>query len=223
MPGPYTRSKHKAEQAALAAAHRGLDVRIVNPTVPIGPYDRNMTPPAAMLAMFLARRSPVFLDCIFNLVDVRDVATGMILAAERGRAGERYILGGENRSLRELLGVLEQASGRRMPRWALPGWVALAAASVTEWLADRATGRPPTATREGVLLALRSAPFDCRKARRALGYEPRPIQSALEEALQWLSAGPSENEIPHIPAPLVGELAEGRDAKPVPEKVSASP
>lgn len=223
MPGPYTRSKHKAEQAALAAARRGLDVRIVNPTVPIGAFDRNMTPPAAMLAMFLARRSPAFLDCILNLVDVRDVAAGMILAAERGRAGERYILGGENRWLRDLLGAVERASGHRMPCRAIPGWLALGAASVNEWLADRVTGSAPMATREGVRLALRSAPFDCRKARRALGYEPRPIQSALDEALQWLSAGPGENEIPHVPAPLVGELSEGRDAKPMAEKVSAPP
>ena len=88
MPGPYTRSKHMAEQAALAAASNGLDVRIVSPTVPIGADDRNMTPPAAMLAMFLAGRSPVF-GCILNLVDVRDVAAGMVLASERGRSGQR--------------------------------------------------------------------------------------------------------------------------------------
>jgi dihydroflavonol-4-reductase len=223
MPGLYTRSKHKAEQAALTAARRGLDVRIVNPTVPIGAHDRNMTPPAAMLAMFLGNPSPAFVDFILNLVDVRDVAAGMILSAERGRSGERYVLGGENRSLRDLLGFLELASGRRMPRWALPGSLGLAAASVAEWWADRVTGRPPVATREGVRLALRSAPFNCRKARRELGYEPRPIQGALDEALQWLSAGPRQNEIPYLPAPLIGEFSEWRDAKPVPEKVSTPP
>jgi dihydroflavonol-4-reductase len=191
MPGPYTRSKHLAEQAALAAARSGLDVRIVSPTVPIGANDSNMTPPAAMLAMFLAGRSPVFLDCILNLVDVRDVAAGMVLSAERGRLGQRYVLGGDNMSLRELLGLLELISKRRMPKRALPASAAFAAAALAEWLADRVTGRRPLATREGVRLALRSARFDSRKARRELGYEPRPIQQALAETLQWLSATPS--------------------------------
>ena len=195
MPGPYTRSKHMAEQAALAAASNGLDVRIVSPTVPIGADDRNMTPPAAMLAMFLAGRSPVFLDCILNLVDVRDVAAGMMLAAERGRPGQRYVLGGDNMSLRELLGSLESLSARRMPKRALPASAAFAAAAVAEWLADRVTGRRPPATREGVRLALRSARFDSGKARRELGYEPRPIQDALAETVRWLSATPSNS--PH--------------------------
>jgi dihydroflavonol-4-reductase len=187
MPGPYTRSKHLAEQAALAAAKSGLGVSIVNPTVPIGPNDHNMTPPAAMLAMFLAGRSPVFLDCILNLVDVRDVAAGMVLAAERGRPGERYILGGENMRLSELLATIERISARSMPKRALPAPMAFAAAAVAEWLADRVTGRRPMATREGVRLALRSAPFDNRKARSELGYEPRPIHNALAETTQWLS------------------------------------
>jgi dihydroflavonol-4-reductase len=190
MPGPYTRSKHLAEQAASTAARSGLDVRIVNPTVPIGADDRNMTPPAAMLAMFLADRSPFFLDCVLNLVDVRDVAAGMILAAERGRPGERYILGGENMPMRELLRLIERLSGRAMPKRALPASLALAAAALAEWWADHVTGRPPLATREGVRLALRSAPFDSRKARGELGYEPRPIRSALAETIRWLSAAP---------------------------------
>ena len=99
MPGPYTRSKYLAEQAVQAAVRRGLDAVIVNPTVPIGADDRNLTPPAAMLAMFLSGKSPAYLDCMLNLVDVRDVAAGMVLAAERGRTGERYILGGENLAL----------------------------------------------------------------------------------------------------------------------------
>jgi dihydroflavonol-4-reductase len=188
MPGPYTRSKHMAEQAALAAARSGLDVRIVNPTVPIGPNDHNMTPPAAMLAMFLNGRSPVFLDCVLNLVDVRDVAAGMVLTAERGRRGERYVLGGENMRLSELLAMLERTSGRPMPKRALPAPMAFAAAAMAEWLADRVTGRRPMATREGVRLALRSAPFDSSKARRELGYESRPIDNALVETTQWLSA-----------------------------------
>src|SRR4029078_7427634 len=99
----------------------GLDAVIVNPTVPIGPDDRNLTPPAAMLLMFLQGRTPDFLECILNLVDVRDVATGCILAAERGHPGERYILGGENVALRDLLALMQQLSRRPMPRRSIPG------------------------------------------------------------------------------------------------------
>jgi dihydroflavonol-4-reductase len=191
MPGPYTRSKLMAEQSVLAAVQGGLDGLIVNPTVPIGPGDRNLTPPSAMLSMFLDGQSPVFLDCVLNLVDVRDVAAGMVLAAERGRAGERYILGGENVALRDLLTSLERISGRPMPKRAVPGWLALGSAAVAEWAADLLTGRTPAATREGVRLALRSGPFDSQKARRELGYAPRPLEDALADAVAWLSATPA--------------------------------
>ena len=188
MPGPYTRSKLAAEQAVFAAARDGLNALIVSPTVPVGPGDRNLTPPAAMLLMFLRGKSPAFLDCILNLVDVRDVATGMVLAAERGSAGERYVLGGNNVALRDLLILLEQISGRPMPKHSIPGWLALASAGVAESVADRITGRTPAATREGVRLALRSGPFDSRKARAALGYAPRPLRDALADAISWLSS-----------------------------------
>ena len=188
MPGPYTRSKLKAEQSVRAAVQDGLNALIVNPTVPIGPGDRNLTPPAAMLSMFLNGQSPAFLDCVLNLVDVRDVAAGMALAAERGRTGERYILGGENVALRDLLSLLERISGRPMPKRAVPGWLALGSAAVTEWVADVVTARTPAATREGVRLALRSGPFDSRKARSELGYAPRPLQDAMRDAVTWLSS-----------------------------------
>jgi dihydroflavonol-4-reductase len=189
MPGPYTRSKYMGEQAALCAAENGLDVVVVNPTVPIGPGDRNMTPPAAMLALFLSGGSPFFLDCILNLVDVRDLAEGLALAGERGRSGERYILGGENVALRNLLPKLEQLSGRRMPKYAVPKLLALAAGTVSGFMADRITGTPPVVTREGVALALRSAPFDSRKAARELRYAPGPIGRALTEAVEEFKRG----------------------------------
>jgi dihydroflavonol-4-reductase len=188
MPGPYTRSKHLAERAALEAVAAGLDVVIVNPTVPIGPGDDNMTPPAAMIDMFLKGRSPAYLDCVLNLVDVRDVAAGIVLAGDRGRPGVRYILGGENLRLSEFLRLLEEVSGRRMPKRAIPAPVALAAAVVSEWIADRITGRTPAANLEGVRLALRSTPFNSRRAREELGYAPKPIREALAASVLWLSA-----------------------------------
>jgi dihydroflavonol-4-reductase len=188
MAGPYTRSKLAAEQAVRAAVGNGLDALIVNPTVPIGPGDRNLTPPAAMLAMFLSGRSPAYLDCMLNLVDVRDVAAGIVLAGERGRTGERYILGGENIALRDLLILLERMTSRAMPKRVVPGWLALATAAVAERAADIVTGRTPAATVEGVRLALRSGPFDSAKARQELGYETRPLADTLADAVAWLRA-----------------------------------
>jgi len=188
MPGPYTRSKHLAERAALEAARRGLPVVIANPTVPIGPGDDNMTPPAAMLRTFLRSPPPFYLDCMLNLVDVRDVALGLMLAAERGRPGERYILGGENVPFGELLERIAAATGARMPKARIPGALALTFAAAAELAADRVTHRAPAATREGVRLALRSAPLESGKARRDLGYAPRPVEEALRSSIAWLSA-----------------------------------
>jgi dihydroflavonol-4-reductase len=184
MPGPYTRSKFLGERAALKAAGDGLDVVVVNPTVPVGDGDRNMTPPAAMFSLFLSGGAPFFLDCVLNLVDVRDVADGIVRAARHGRAGERYILGGENLPLRELLSVLEKKSGRRMPRRTVPPFLAVAAGTISGWIADRVTHAPPAATREAIELALRSAPFDCRKAKSELGYAPQPVDKALTEVVE---------------------------------------
>jgi dihydroflavonol-4-reductase len=189
MPGPYTRSKHLGERAALAASHNGLDVVVVNPTIPMGPGDRNKTPPAAMLSLFLSGGSPFFLDCILNVVDVRDVAEGMLRAAEHGRPGERYVLGGENVALRDLLPRIGRLSGRPMPKRTVPKPVALAAGALSGFIADRLTGKPPTVTREGVILALRSAPFDSGKAKRELGYKPARVDDALAKAVAELVQG----------------------------------
>lgn len=186
LPGPYTRSKYLGEQAALQAARAGADLVVVNPTVPVGAGDANMTPPAQMMALFLKGGTPFFLDCMLNLVDVRDVAQGIVLAGDRGRAGERYILGGENVRLRELLELLERVSGRKMPKRTIPAGIALCAGVVSEWIA-KVTKEAPAATREGVLLALRSAPFDSSKAKRELGYAPRPVETALREEMAWLT------------------------------------
>ncbi len=213
MAGSYSRSKFLAEQAALAAADAGLPVVIVNPTIPVGPGDRHMTPPTAMLARFLFKPSRLLLDCTLNLVDVRDVAEGMMLAAERGRVGERYILGGENVRLRGLAEAVAQMSGRTASKWEIAGSLALAAAAVCEWLARNVTHRPPAATIEGVQLALRSAPFDSGKARRELGYAPRPVQEAIVHAVSWLRST----------APAAHEPVEVAEAATVPRTRSSHP
>ena len=119
MPGAYTRSKMQAEQLALAAAASGFPVVIANPTMPIGPH-RNLTPPTAMLRYFLERRFQFYVDFVLNLVDVRDVAAGLLLVMERGQVGQRYILGGENVSLGKLLGMVSALSGRNALRIPLP-------------------------------------------------------------------------------------------------------
>jgi dihydroflavonol-4-reductase len=186
MAGPYTRSKFAGEQRARAAARAGLPVVIVNPTVPLGPGDHRMTPPTALLARFLAGGRSASLECTLNLVDVRDIAEGMILAAEHGRIAERYILGGQNLPMRELAVLIARFTGKTAhPIW-IPPWLALGAGLIGEWLANHVTHRTPAATAEGVRLALRSGPLDIGKARRELGYTPRPIEPALAQALEWL-------------------------------------
>lgn len=184
LAGHYCRSKWRAEREALAAARDGLPVVVVNPTAPIGPGDRTPTPPTAMLRLFRAGGPRLILDCVLNLVDVRDVAAGMLLAAEHGRVGERYLLGGTDIRLAELAARIDMLMGRPVARrYAVPGGVALAAARVEEWLSDHVTRRPPRAPVTGVRLALGSGGFDSGKAVRELGYRPRPLDGTLADAL----------------------------------------
>jgi dihydroflavonol-4-reductase len=183
MPGLYTRSKMLAERQALQAAASGFPVVIANPTMPIGPHRGNVTPPTAMLQYFLSRRIQIYLDFVVNLVDVRDVAAGLLLAMERGQIGHRYILGGENISLKKLLGVMGAISGRHAVRFPIPAGIAQMAAAVMEFAADHVTRRPPDATVEGVRIALRSRALSIEKSKRELGYVPRPIELALREAV----------------------------------------
>ncbi len=187
MPGPYTRSKLLAEQAALAG--HPFEVVVVSPTAPIGPGDRGPTPPGRMLRDLLAGRYPAYLECTLNLVDVRDVAEGHVLAAERGVAGKRYVLGGENLAFSELLALLGRLSGRPMPRRRIPGWLALASAAVGTLYADLVSGRMPPATPEAVRLALGGAPLVSSEAERDLGYRPRPLEEALREVIAELTPG----------------------------------
>lgn len=186
MPGPYCRSKFLAEEAAREAARSGLPVVIVNPTMPIGPGDDLLTPPSRMILGFLNGETPAYLDCEFNLVDARDVAGGQILAAERGRVGERYILGNVNLSLGELLAELRRLTGLSMPRTRVPYGLALASAAVSEAISAM-TKRPPVAPLTGVRLARTSMAFDCGKARDELGWSCRTLEQSLRDAIRWMS------------------------------------
>jgi dihydroflavonol-4-reductase len=188
MPGAYTLSKMLAEQRAQQAAASGFPVVIVNPTMPIGPH-RNLTPPTAMLHYFLNRRIQVYIDFVLNLVDVRDVAAGLVLAMERGRVGERYILGGQNISLRELLiviGVISKRNALRIPLSPVLGQIA---AKGMDLISDHLTHRPPLGTFEGVRIALHSKPLSNEKSQRELGYAPRPIEPALRDIVASVVGG----------------------------------
>jgi dihydroflavonol-4-reductase len=201
MPGPYCRSKFLAECAAAEAAARGLPVVIVNPTLPIGPGDLRLTPPTRMILDFVNGAIPAYLEFAMNMVDVRDAALGHLLAAEHGRVGERYILGGENLRLSEVLACLEELTGLPMPRARIPHGLALTAAAVSEFVADHFTHRPPKASLTGVRLAGTAMTFDCARAERELGLKPRPVRRALQDAVNWLQAeGRIERSLPAAPS-----------------------
>jgi dihydroflavonol-4-reductase len=190
MPGVYTRSKMLAEQSAAQAAAAGFPLVIGTPTMPIGPHDHNLTPPTAMLRQFLHGRVQMYLDFVVNLVDVRDVAAGLVLAMERGQVGHRYILGGESISLSKILKLMAAISGRRSLAIPVPGKVAEAAAAMLEFVADHVTHRPPAGTAEGVRIALRATDLSIEKARNELGYTPRPVEPALRDTIAYLLSTP---------------------------------
>jgi dihydroflavonol-4-reductase len=190
MPGVYTRSKMLAEQSAAQAAAAGFPLVIGTPTMPIGPHDHNLTPPTAMLRQFLHGRVQMYLDFIVNLVDVRDVAAGLVLTMERGQVGHRYILGGESISLGKILKLMTTISGRRSLAIPVPGKIAETAAAMLEFVADHVTHRPPAGTAEGVRIALRATDLSIEKARNELGYMPRPIEPALRDTIAYLLSTP---------------------------------
>jgi dihydroflavonol-4-reductase len=189
MTNHYKRSKWQAEQVALALARNGLPVVIVNPTAPVGPRDVKPTPTGRVIVDFLNRAMPAYLDTGLNWVHVRDVAVGHILAAERGRPGERYILGhaAGNWTLREAFAVLEEITGIPAPRTRIPYWVALAAACANEAL-SAVTGQPPKAPLAGVRMAKYKMFFNPGKAIRELGLPQTPPQQALADAVEWFRA-----------------------------------
>jgi dihydroflavonol-4-reductase len=186
MPGLYTRSKMLAEQFAVQAAASGFPLVIGTPTMPIGPHDHNLTPPTAMLLHFMDGRLHLYLDFIVNLVDVCDVATGLILAMEHGQTGHRYILGSEGVPLKRILELMAAISGRRNLAVPVPGRVAELAAATLEFISDHLTRRPPTGTAEGVRIALRATDLKIEKAQQELGYAPRPVEPALRDTITYL-------------------------------------
>jgi len=185
MVGDYKRSKFLAEEVAREFAGRGLPLVIVNPSTPIGPGDVKPTPTGQMIVEFLRGRMWAYLDTGLNLVDVEDVAAGHLMAAERGRVGERYILGHENLSLREIFERLGRLSGIRPPRLKLsPGWI-LPLAWASEWMADHITRRPPLVAVDAVRMAKKTMFFDAGKAVRELGMPRSPVDDALARAVAW--------------------------------------
>jgi dihydroflavonol-4-reductase len=184
--GPYCRSKLKAEIEAMTRARAGRAIVIANPTMPVGPGDRGLSPPTRLIRDFCRRGLPAMMDCTLNLIDVRDVAEGLIRTMERGQPGRRYLLGGENLTLAGLLSILSDLSGAPVPRWRVPYPVGLAAAYISELLADHVTGKTPKATVTGVRLTRRTMHFDASRSLDALGLRPRPIRESLADAVAWL-------------------------------------
>ncbi len=184
MAGAYKRSKFLAEQVALEFASRGFPVVIVNPTAPMGDHDFKPTPTGQIVLDFLKGAMPAYIETGLNVVNVRDVADGHLLACERGRAGERYILGSENLTLGGILQQLAAITGRKAPAVKLPYFVAWTAGVATTGLAHL-TGIPPRAPLEAVRMAKKKMWVSHAKAARELGFAPQPAQSALNDAVAW--------------------------------------
>jgi dihydroflavonol-4-reductase len=184
MVGHYKRSKFLAEQVALGFARRGLPVVIVNPSAPIGPWDVKPTPTGQMIVDFMRGRMLASVDTGLNIVHVRDVARGHLLAAERGTPGERYILGHRDLSLVDIFGILAELTGRRAPRFRVPYAVAWLGAACCETVA-RVTGRPPAVPLTAVRMARKRMYFSPARAVRELGLPQTDVRTALADAVAW--------------------------------------
>jgi dihydroflavonol-4-reductase len=185
MIGHYKRSKFMAEQVALEFAHSGLPVVIVNPTAPVGSGDIKPTPTGKVVLDFLRGRMPAYVNTGLNIVSVEDVAQGHLLAQNLGRVGERYILGGENLTLRQILETLASICGNKIPRFPMPWLVALAAAYLDQFFVGTILRREPSIPLEGVRMARHKMFVSSTKAVRELGYGPRPAEKALREAADY--------------------------------------
>jgi dihydroflavonol-4-reductase len=187
MVGHYKRSKFLAEQEALVAAERGVPVVIVNPSTPVGPNDVKPTETGRVITRFLNNAMPGYVDTGLNLIDVDDVAEGHLLAAAKGRVGEKYILGNRNMTLRQILETLASLTGKAAPRAKIPYALAMAVAQVNEFFLGTVLGREPTIPVEGVKMARKRMFFDASKAVTELGLPQTPVEQALERAICWFS------------------------------------
>jgi dihydroflavonol-4-reductase len=188
MIGPYKRSKFAAEEIVRAfVVEHDLPAVVVNPATPVGPRDRKPTPTGRVILEAAKGRLPGFVDTGLNIAHVDDVAAGHLLAAQSGRIGERYILGGENLPLAGILAEVGGLVGRPPPRFKVPYWLAYPVAVGAEWGA-RVTGRAPLATRDSVRMSRKKMYFTSAKAERELGYRPRPAHVAIADAVAWFKA-----------------------------------
>ncbi len=188
MIGHYKRSKFLAEQVAIEAGKAGGDVVVVNPTTPIGEGDVKPTPTGRIIVDFLQRKFPAYVDTGLNLVDVREVARGHIAALEKGRPGERYILGGENLTLKQILDKLAAITGLAAPRVRLPYAVALAAGVGDTLVTGGILRREPRVTLDAVRMGRKKMWVSCEKAARELGWKLLPVEEALRRAVEWFRA-----------------------------------
>lgn len=188
MIGHYKRSKYLAEQQAARYAANGLPLVIVNPSTPVGENDIKPTPTGRIIVDFLNGRLPAYVDTGLNLVDVRDVAEGILLAGERGRPGERYILGCKNLTLKEMLEMLAGITGQRAPRIRMPYGIAWLAVGIENIVATRLLHREPAHPFEGVKMAQHRMFFDASKAVRELHLPQSSVTVALERAVEWFRA-----------------------------------
>jgi dihydroflavonol-4-reductase len=184
--GAYARSKWQAERVALGYADK-LALVVVLPTLPLGPGDRHLTPPSRMLLDFIGARSIAYVDCILNIIDVRDVARGHLLACVRGRPGQRYILNRHSLAMADFLDCLEALTGRRMPGWKIPGRAALVLGAALELWSNLVSGRPPIAPLAGVRASLCPIVFDGRLAHEELGLPATRLEETLKDAVAWLA------------------------------------
>jgi dihydroflavonol-4-reductase len=184
MAGHYKRSKYLAEQEVLKLAREGLPVVIVNPSAPVGAGDVKPTPTGQVIVDFMKGRMPAYIETGMNLVDVDDVAAGHLLAMEKGRLGERYILGNQNLLLREVFEILSRLTGVKAPALKLPRLAILPLAYVNEWMSS-CTGKQPRIPLEGVRMAKYKMHYDCSKAIKELGLPQTPVETALEKAVRW--------------------------------------
>ncbi|HET9087076.1 MAG TPA: hopanoid-associated sugar epimerase [Acidobacteriaceae bacterium] len=188
MIGHYKRSKFLAEQAVVEEARSGQHVVILNPTTPIGTQDSKPTPTGRIIVDFLNRRFPAYVDTGLNLVDVRDVAAMHSTALEQGTSGDRYILGGENLTLKQILDRLATMTGLPSPKVQVPHALAMSFAFFDEWITGRLRGSEPRATVEAVRMGKKKMFASSAKAERELGYRPGPVDAALRSAIDWFRA-----------------------------------